>query len=299
MAADLALLAEVPLFQLLDNEERKTLAELLDIRAFSKGEIVFSYGDAGDALYIVSRGSVQVYVEDCMGETIILSENLSGDVFGEISLLDGGPRTANAVATDETETLVMDRGDLLELITRHPHAAMDLLSVMGRRLRSTDELLRTHVSRNLNQEEEERLTLGQRIADRVASFGGSWTFIITFGIVLLAWVGLNVFLAARGAQHGLPPEKATFDPYPFILLNLVLSMLAALQAPVIMMSQNRQSAKDRLKGDLDYEVNLKAELEIAQLHNKMDRVYEEMQAHFARLHKTNGTSTDNHRGTKV
>ena len=299
MAADLALLAEVPLFQLLDEEERKTLAELLDIRTFSKGEMVFAYGDAGDALYIVRRGSVQAYVEDCMGETIILSENLSGDVFGEISLLDGGPRTANAVATDETETLVMNRGDLLDLITRHPHAAMDLLAVMGRRLRSTDELLRTHVSRNLNLEEEERLTLGQHIADRVASFGGSWTFIITFGVVLLSWVGLNVYLAARGAHLGLPPEKATFDPYPFILLNLVLSMLAAIQAPVIMMSQNRQSAKDRLKGDLDYEVNLKAELEIAQLHNKVDRVYEEMQAHFARLHKTNGTSTENYRGTKV
>jgi CRP/FNR family cyclic AMP-dependent transcriptional regulator len=299
MAADLALLAEVPLFQLLDDEERKTLAELVDVRNFDKGAIVFAYGDSGDALYIVRRGSVQVYVEDCTGDTIILSENLSGDVFGEISLLDGGPRTATAVATDDTETLVMDRGDLLDLITRHPHAAMDLLGVMGRRLRATDELLRTHVSRNLNLEEEERLTLGQHIADRVASFGGSWTFIISFGVVLLAWVGLNVYLTVQGARHGLAPEKATFDPYPFILLNLFLSMLAALQAPVIMMSQNRQAAKDRLKGDLDYEVNLKAELEVAQLHHKADRIYEEMQANFARLHKTNGSALENPRGTKV
>ena len=245
------------------------------------------------------RGSVQVYVEDRTGETIILAENLAGDVFGEISLLDGGPRTATAIATDESELLVMDRGDLLDLITRHPHAAMDLLSVMGRRLRSTDELLRSHVARNLNVEEEERLTLGQKIADRVATFGGSWTFIITFGLVLLAWVGVNVYLTVRGAQHGLPAEKAAFDPYPFILLNLFLSMLAALQAPVIMMSQNRQAAKDRLKGDLDYEVNLKAELEVAQLHHKVDRVYEEMQANFARLRKTNGSAPENYRGTKV
>jgi len=299
MAADLSLLAEVPLFQLLDDEERKTLSGLLDVRTFSKGEIIFAYGDPGEALFIVRRGSVQVYVEDCTGETIILGENLSGDVFGEISLLDGGPRTATAIATDESELLVMDRGDLLDLITKHPHAAMDLLSVMGRRLRSTDELLRSHVSRNLNVEEEERLTLGQKIADRVATFGGSWTFIISFGVVLLAWVGVNVYLTVRGAQQGLAPEKAAFDPYPFILLNLFLSMLAALQAPVIMMSQNRQAAKDRLKGDLDYEVNLKAELEVAQLHHKVDRVYEEMQANFARLRKTNGSAPENHRGTKV
>ena len=299
MAADLNLLAEVPLFQLLDDEERKTLSGLLDVRAFNKGEIIFAYGDPGEALFIVRRGSVQVYVEDCTGETIILGENLAGDVFGEISLLDGGPRTATAIATDESELLVMDRGDLLDLITKHPHAAMDLLSVMGRRLRSTDELLRSHVSRNLNVEEEERLTLGQKIADRVATFGGSWTFIISFGVVLLAWVGVNVYLTVRGAQQGLAPEKAAFDPYPFILLNLFLSMLAALQAPVIMMSQNRQAAKDRLKGDLDYEVNLKAELEVAQLHHKVDRVYEEMQANFARLRKTNGSAPENHRGTKV
>jgi len=299
MAADLNLLAEVPLFQLLDDEERKTLSGLLDVRTFNKGEIIFAYGDPGEALFIVRRGSVQVYVEDRTGETIILAENLAGDVFGEISLLDGGPRTATAIATDESELLVMDRGDLLDLITRHPHAAMDLLSVMGRRLRSTDELLRSHVARNLNVEEEERLTLGQKIADRVATFGGSWTFIITFGLVLLAWVGVNVYLTVRGAQHGLPAEKAAFDPYPFILLNLFLSMLAALQAPVIMMSQNRQAAKDRLKGDLDYEVNLKAELEVAQLHHKVDRVYEEMQANFARLRKTNGSAPENYRGTKV
>jgi uncharacterized membrane protein len=299
MATDVTLLAEVPLFQLLDNEERATLAGLLDVRNFSKGETIFTYGDAGDALFIVRRGSVQVFVEDCTGETIILSENLPGDVFGEISLLDGGPRTATAVATDETDTLVMNRGDLLDLITKHPHAAMDLLSVMGRRLRSTDELLRTHVSRNLNVEEEDRLTLGQHIADHVAAFGGSWSFIITFGVVLLGWVAVNVYLAARGAQHGLPPEKATFDPYPFILLNLVLSMLAAIQAPVIMMSQNRQASKDRLKGDLDYEVNLKAELEVAQLHRKVDRVYEEIQANFARLHRANGSRGENHRETKL
>jgi uncharacterized membrane protein len=167
-----------------------------------------------------------------------------------------------------------DKDGLLALVNKHPHAALDLLSVMGKRLRSTNELLRNQVSRNLNVEEEERLTFGQRIADKVAAFGGSWTFIITFGVFLAAWMAVNV------AMH----DKA-WDVYPFILLNLMLSTLAALQAPVIMMSQNRQSSKDRLKADLDYEVNMKAELEVAQLHSKVDRIYEEMQSHFDKLHK--------------
>ena len=274
MSTDVAMLAEVPMFQLLDDEERFTLSELLESKRFEKGETIFSFGDAGDELYIVRSGKIEVFVEDTQGEKIILAENDPGDLFGEISLLDGGPRTATAVAIDETETLILSRDHLLGLVRRHPHAGLDLLTVMGKRLRATDEMLRAHVTRNLNIEEEERLTFGQRIADRVAEFGGSWTFIISFGVMLAAWMTLNVYLASRA-----------FDVYPFILLNLVLSTLAALQAPVIMMSQNRQASKDRLKADLDYEINLKAELEVAQLHNKMDRIYEQMQAHFARMEK--------------
>jgi len=277
MATDAAALAEVPMFSLLDAAERTTLGELLDQRHFEKGDTVFSFGDAGDALYLVRSGRVQVFVENFQGDKIPLAENDPGDIFGEISLLDGGPRTATAVAVEDTECLSLDRDKLLEFVTRHPHAALDLLTVMGRRLRATDELLRTHVTRNLNQEEEERLTFGARIADRVASFGGSWSFIIFFGLVLFGWMAVNVYMATHA-----------FDPYPFILLNLVLSTLAALQAPVIMMSQNRQAQKDRLKADLEYEVNLKAELEVAQLHNKVDRLYEAMQAHFAMHEKRLG-----------
>jgi uncharacterized membrane protein len=165
---------------------------------------------------------------------------------------------------------------------------MDLLTVVGRRLRATDEMLRTHVAKNVNEEEEEMMTFGERIADKVAAFGGSWTFIIFFGFILLCWAALNtILLHDRG-----------FDPYPYILLNLFLSMLASLQAPVIMMSQNRQSSKDRLKADLDYEVNLKAELEVAQLHNKVDKIYEEMQAHFDRMHKATGGASSAGVGTR-
>jgi uncharacterized membrane protein len=198
-------------------------------------------------------------------------------VIGELSFLDGGPRTATAIAREDTQMLVLDRERLLDFIDKHPHAAMDVLTVIGRRLRATDELLRTQVSRNPNIEEQERLTFGQRIADKVASFGGSWTFITIFGVILAIWVLLNS--SALLAKH--------FDPYPYILLNLFLSMLAAIQAPVIMMSQNRQAAKDRLKSDLDYEVNLKAEMEVAHLHRKVDHIYERLEDHWAKLERNN------------
>jgi CRP/FNR family cyclic AMP-dependent transcriptional regulator len=274
MSAMMEMLAEVPLFELMDEQERLALSELMETRRFDKGDTIFNFGDAGDEMYIIRSGTVQVYIENYQGDKIILRENEAGDLFGDISLLDGGPRTATAVAVEDTECLTIDRDALYGLLRKFPHAGLDMLTVMGQRLRSTNELLRTQVSRNLNVEEEERLTFGERIADKVAAFGGSWTFIIFFGFVLISWMALNVYLA----QHA-------FDEYPFILLNLVLSTLAALQAPVIMMSQNRQAFKDRLKADMDYEVNLKAELEVAQLHNKVDRIYEEMQAHFNRLNK--------------
>src|SRR6476661_599136 len=264
MAADVSVLQEAPLFALLDDSERQTLADIIDVVHFDKGATIFSFGDVGDTLYIVRDGTVQVYVENYEGLKIILGENTRGDIFGEISLLDGGPRTATAVATEDAELFALERQDLLDLITKHPHAAMDLLTVVGRRLRATDELLRTHVAKNVNEEEEEMMTFGERLADRVAAFGGSWTFIIFFGAILLTWVAINTI-----ALH----DKG-FDPYPYILLNLFLSMIASLQAPVIMMSQNRHSEKDRIDAAHDYEVNLKAELEIVSLHEKLDDLRE-------------------------
>jgi len=288
MSADVSVLQEAPLFALLDDSERQTLADIIDVVHFDKGASIFSFGDVGDTLYIVRDGTVQVFVENYEGQKIILGENTRGDIFGEISLLDGGPRTATAVATEDSELFALERQDLLDLITKHPHAAMDLLTVVGRRLRATDEMLRTHVAKNVNEEEEDMMTFGERIADKVAAFGGSWTFIIFFGFILLCWAALNTILL----------HDKGFDPYPYILLNLFLSMLASLQAPVIMMSQNRQSSKDRLKADLDYEVNLKAELEVAQLHNKVDKIYEEMQAQFDRMQKQAGGAASTGIGTR-
>ncbi|MGE5325291.1 MAG: DUF1003 domain-containing protein [Actinomycetota bacterium] len=277
MSTNVTMIGEVPIFELLDAEERDTLAQMMNSRDYKEGQMIFHYGDPGGEIFILRSGRVELSVESNDGERIILAENEHGDVIGELSFLDGGPRTATALAREDTQVLTMDRERLLEFIDKHPHAAMDLLTVVGRRLRITDDLLRTRVSRNLNVEDEGRMTVGQRVADRVASFGGSWTFIFIFGAVMLVWVLLNT--AALFSDH--------FDPYPYILLNLFLSMLAAMQAPVIMMSQNRQAAKDRLKGDLDYEVNLKAELEVAQLHRKVDNLHERLEEHLARMEARN------------
>jgi uncharacterized membrane protein len=272
MSQTLDMLAYVPLFALLDDEERAALAGVLEGARFPKGQAIFRTGDVGGALYLVNAGLVRVSIENNEGAEIILGEYGRGQVFGEISLLDGGPRTSTALALGDTEVLILNRTHLLEMITNHPHSAMDLLTVIGARLRATDQFMRTQVTRNVNIEAEERQTLGQRLADRVAAFGGSWPFILVFCAVMVLWVVVNTWVLA----------EPTFDPYPYILLNLVLSMLAALQAPIIMMSQNRQAAKDRLQADLDYRINLKAELEVAHLHKKVDHIWEELQAQLAR-----------------
>ena len=279
MSTTVTMIGEVPIFGLLDDEEREALSQMMECRDFKEGETIFHYGDPGGEIFILRSGRVELFVESTEGEKIILSENEKGDVIGELSFLDGGARTATAVAREDTEMLAMHRERLLGFIDQHPHAAMDLLTAVGRRLRATDELLRTQVSRNPNVEEAERLTFGQRIADKVASFGGSWTFIIIFGVILGVWVVLNS--TALLSNH--------FDPYPYILLNLFLSMIASIQAPVIMMSQNRLSSKDRLKSDLDYEVNLKAEMEVTHLHRKIDHIYERIEDHFARMERNNHT----------
>jgi uncharacterized membrane protein len=181
-----------------------------------------------------------------------------------LSLLDGKPRSANAVATEPTRTFLIDQDDLERLFTKKPRSAIDVLTVLTRRIRVTDQLLSRRVSRNANEVLEEKATFGDRVSDGVARFGGSWSFIFSFGAILGGWVLLNTVFAPGGRE--------AFDPFPFILLNLFLSALAALQAPVIMMSQNRQDAKDRVRSELDYQVNLKAEIEIMQLHEKFDQL---------------------------
>jgi CRP/FNR family cyclic AMP-dependent transcriptional regulator len=261
------MLSAVPLFALLDDKERAAIGAALETRRCAAGTEIFREGTPGDEMFIVHSGRVEVFTTSDTGERIVYNELTQGEVFGELSLFDGGARTGSAVAVEDCEFFVLDGDALLKVVRQFPDVGLDFLAVMGRRLRSTNVMLRSAVTQNVNSAEEDRLTFGQRVADKVASFGGSWTFIMTFGGILVAWVVLNSIILAQRA----------FDPFPYILLNLFLSMLAALQAPVIMMSQNRQSSKDRLKADLDYDVNLKAELEIAQLHRKIDHVLERVE----------------------
>ncbi len=249
MPADPRMLKKIPLFMSMDDEERAALAAIMDEAPFKAGQVIFSAEETGGTFFIVQAGQVELSIIDDDGEKLVLEILESGDFFGEMSLLDGGTRSATATAIQRTETLVLDRREFLDLLMQRPHMAQDVLVSQAKRIRRTDNLLRRRVSRNPNEAIEERETLGDRVADGVARFGGSWRFIFAFAAILLIWVALNTFL----------PNP--WDVYPFILLNLFLSMLAAIQAPVIMMSQNRQDAKDRIRSELDYQVNLKAELD--------------------------------------
>jgi CRP/FNR family cyclic AMP-dependent transcriptional regulator len=259
-----ALRDERSVFQLLDDEEIAELGAHVDERSFEAGDTVFVAGHPGGGMHVVLAGRVEVSIDDVDRRRVVLQEVGRGGIFGELSLFDGGPRSATVVALEPTRTFLIERHDLERLFARHPAAAIDILAVMGRRLRETDRLLSQRVARNANEVLEEKATFGEHVADAVARFGGSWAFIFAFATVLIGWVSLNTWL--------LLGRKEPFDPYPFILLNLFLSMLAAIQAPVIMMSQNRQDAKDRVRSELDYQVNLKAELGVTRLIEKFDRL---------------------------
>jgi uncharacterized membrane protein len=266
MPIDPTILKSVPIFQLFDDEELRDLTAEIEERSYVSGQNIFRVGDAGGDMHVVLSGNVQTFIVDEDGKRVVLAEVGPGEMFGELSLLDSEPRSASAVATVPTRTCLIERGDLTRLFTKKPHAALDVLTVLSRRLRKTDQMLSQRVARNPNSVIEEKATLGDRLADGVARFGGSWNFINLFTVIMLVWMGVNTW------ELFFKP----FDPPPYIGLNLVLSMLAALQAPVIMMSQNRQDAKDRVRADLDYQVNLKAEVEIMELHEKVDRMKQDL-----------------------
>ena len=247
------LLSSIPLFESISDEDLSYLAQRLEHRQTAEGEIVFRQGDSElPSLYIVEEGAVTIYYEE-NDTRVELTTIYPGQFFGELSLFDGAPRSATAVAARPTKLLALHRDDFSEYVQAYPRAALAILSEMGERLRNSNELTLRQVSRNINQEVEEKLTFGQRVADRVATFGGSWTFIGLFSFFMAVWMTVNAV------------RDRSFDPFPFILLNLMLSTVAALQAPVIMMSQNRQSSKDKMLAQNDYEVNLKAEIEIARM----------------------------------
>jgi CRP/FNR family cyclic AMP-dependent transcriptional regulator len=267
MAFDLTLLKQVPMFNLFDDDELRELAHHIEERGFVAGQTVFRDGDPGGEMHVVMSGKVELFISDPKGNRVSVGVVEAGEMFGELSLLDGEARSASAIAQEATRTCVVDRDDLTLLFSKKPQSALDILATIARRLRRADAMLAENMAQNANEVIAEKLTVGDRIADAVARFGGSWTFINLFLFVLLAWMALNTweFLGIGG-----------FDPPPFIGLNLVLSMLAAFQAPVIMMSQNRQDAKDRVRADIEYEVNVRAEVEVMELHQKVDRMKEEI-----------------------
>jgi CRP/FNR family cyclic AMP-dependent transcriptional regulator len=252
-------LKQVPLFALLDDDEAAILAGQVELRRFSPRQRVYKIGDPGDKAYILVSGAVQVTTVDEDHQEVIVDQPAAGEFFGFASMLEQTPHQTNAVATEDTVAIEVDRSDILILLQRKPHAGMDMLTVLGRQFHASQQLVRLRASRNPNVLIEEKTTFGERIADAVAGFGGSWAFIIMFAAAIIIYSAINIFLRNRA-----------WDPYPFILLNLFLSMLAAIQAPVIMMSQNRQDTKDRLRGELDFDVNRRAESEIQGLARKMN-----------------------------
>jgi len=254
-------LRDVPLFALLDDDERAVLAMQVELRNFNARRRIWKIGDPGTNAYIVKSGAVEVSVVDEDAQEVVIETAAEGDVFGFASMLETTEHRTTALALEETECIELSRDDIMVLLTRKPLAGMDMLTVLGRQLHASHELVRLRASRNANDLIEEDETRGERIADAVARFGGSWTFIITFAVILAVYTTANIILRGKA-----------WDPYPFILLNLFLSMLAAIQAPVIMMSQNRQDTKDRVRGELDYAVNRRSEAEIQALARKLSLV---------------------------
>lgn len=259
------LLKSVPLFSLLDDDETAVLSSQVEVKTFSTRERIYKMGEAAGQAYVMVSGHVRVTTVDEDQQEVLVDEPGAGEFFGFASMIQQTPHQTTAIALEETTCLEISRDDIVVLLERKPHAGMDLLTTLGRQFHASQALVRGRASRNPNEIIEEEATFAERLADSVARFGGSWKFIIAFSIFMLVYSSINVGLG----------QKA-WDPYPFILLNLFLSMLAAIQAPVIMMSQNRQDTKDRLRGELDYDVNRRAESEIQGLARKLNLLDEKV-----------------------
>lgn len=276
MPCNVEMLADVELFEHVNEEDRARLAEFIDFIQLAAGETLFKTGEPGESLYVVKSGEIELYIKDTAGQKILLAIASAGEVFGELALLDRGPRTATALALDDTELLELDRDDLLLLFQKSPSAALRLLAAMSHMTRKADELLRTRVSRNANEEAEEKISPLQRIADWISWFSGSMSFLFVNAVWFIVWIAINT----------MPLGVTQFDPFPFGLLTMIVSLEAIFLSCFVLISQNRQAEKDRVRSDIEYDVNIKAELEVAHLHEKTDRIYSEMLEHFIRVEKS-------------
>jgi uncharacterized membrane protein len=283
MPCDPKFLTGIKMFELLNEDDRIALANVVDELSLPQGHTLFQAGDPGDSLFIVNSGAIELFIKDTAGQKIVLTTAESGDMFGELAMLDTGPRTATAVAMADTEVLVLDRDDLVLLFQRKPESALHMLAALSGLTRKADELLRTRVSRNLNEEMETKVSFLQRIADWLAWFSGSMPFLISHTVWFFIWISLNTIILGQRA----------FDPFPFGLLTMIVSLEAIFLACFVLISQNRQAEKDKVRADIEYEVNIKAELEVAHLHEKTDRIYENMMSRFAGLEKKLGASPTN------
>jgi uncharacterized membrane protein len=252
-------LRSVPLFASLDDDAARELRSLLSDKIVPQNTRLFRQGDKGDAMYLIESGRVRISIRDDDDAEVILAELAQGDFFGEMSIIDGRQRSADAKVIDDARLAILSRDAFLSFVRTNPDVALEMLSALTDRLRRTDELLRSRVSRNANEEERARSTVADRAADLIAEFGGSWKFIGVSIALIIFWICFNSFILIRG-----------FDPAPYAMLNLVLAVIAGMQAPIIMMSQNRQGEKDRLRADLDYQVNLKNELSLAEVLRRLD-----------------------------
>ena len=275
MPCDSSFLASITMFEHLNEDDLIALSNVIDELKVPEGHTLFQAGDPGDSLFIVRIGKIELFIKDTAGQKIVLTTAEPGDMFGELAMLDSGSRTATALALTESEVLVLDRDDLVLLFQRKPEAALHMLAALTGLTRKADELLRTRVSRNLNEEMEIHSTILQRIADWLAWFSGSMPFLISHTFWFIIWVSLNTFILGVYA----------FDPFPFGLLTMIVSLEAIFLACFVLISQNRQAQKDKVRADIEYEVNIKAELEIAHLHEKTDRIYENMMARFEKIDK--------------
>ena len=253
-------LRSVPLFASLDDEAARKLRALLEVREMPAGAVLFRAGDAGDAMYLIEGGRVRIFIVDDDQHEVTLAELARGDFFGEMSIIDGKPRAASAAVSEAARLAVIRRDDFINFVRGNVNVALEMISAISQRLRRTDELLQKRVSRNVNEIEEEQMTHADRVADQLAALGGSWRFIGLLSVLVVVWVLLNTWLLGRHI----------FDVYPYNLLGLVLGIIAGVQAPIIMMSQNRQSEKDRLRSDMDFQVNLKNELAITEILRRID-----------------------------
>jgi len=265
MTCDRELLRNVPLFALLDDDEASVLAAQVELKQFAPRERIYKIGDEGGRGYILVSGKIRVSTVDQDNQEVVIDEPQPGEFFGFASMLDGTAHKSGALALEPSMCIEVDRHDISVLLSRKPHAGMDMLSVLGRQFHTSQELIRLRAARNPNELIEEKTTTGEHVADAVARFGGSWRFIILCLCILVVYTIANIILG-----------RSAWDPYPFILLNLFLSMLAAIQAPIIMMSQNRQDAKDRVRSELDYEVNRRSELQIQGLARKLNLLSDKM-----------------------